>query len=276
MSLTRRGFALIELLVATLLSAVLAILVGSLVVGSAATLRDRSERMGLEHSLRVSLGAARAMLEPLGFDSVSGADLSAPGPSSLVARVIRGSGVLCAAAPDRLLTRAGPLWWNAHRTPVRNRDSLLIASVAGPDHWIVAPLVENPSAGICPDGSPALVLPTVIPALAFAAVGAGSPLQVFEPVELRLYASSAASWVGLRLAATGEAIQPLAGPFAPASPSLDYRDLQGNPALTGGDVAMVTIGLEGRTERAGGVGIARLRWIRSDSARLALGLRGRQ
>lgn len=276
MPLTRRGFALIELLVATLLSAVLAILVGSLVAGSAATLRDRSERMGLEHSLRVSLGAARAILEPLGFDSASGADLSALGPSSLVARVIRGSGVLCAAAPDRLLTRAGPLWWNALRTPVRNRDSLLIASVAGPDRWIVAPLVENPSAGICPDGSLALVLPTALSSSSLAAVGAGSPLQVFEPVELRLYASSGASWVGLRLAATGEAIQPLAGPFAPGGTGLEYRDLQGNTAPAGSDVAMVTIALEGLTERAGGVGIARLRWIRSDSARLVLGLRGRK
>lgn len=276
MSLTRRGFALMELVVATLLGAGLAILVGRLVIASAATLRDRSERMGIEHSLRVSLGAARSMLEPLGFDSVSGADLSGPGPSSLVARVVRGSGVLCSAAHNRLLARAGPSWWRGLRAPVPARDSLIVASVAGSDHWIVAPLTGNTSAGSCPDGSLALVLPTALSVSSLAALGAGSPLQVFEPVELRLYPSSGASWVGLRLAATGESIQPLAGPFAPGGSGLAYQDLQGNPAPSGIEAATVLVGLQGFTERAGGVGVARLGSIHSDSATLAIGLRGRR
>ena len=87
-----------ELLVATLLGAVLAMLVGKVLITAAASLRDRTERMGLEHSLRVSVGAVRAMLEPIGIDSGSGADLSSGGPSSLVARVIRDQGVVCGAA----------------------------------------------------------------------------------------------------------------------------------------------------------------------------------
>jgi prepilin-type N-terminal cleavage/methylation domain-containing protein len=276
MPLTRRGFALIELLVATLLGAMLAVLVGRLLLGTAAMLRDRSERMGLEHSLRVSVGSAQAMLEPLGIDPGSGADLSSAGPSSLVARVIRGSGVLCDAAPDRLTVRAGPGSWRGLRVPVQNRDSLIVASVMGAEHWIPAPLLGTPSAGICPDGSLALVLPTSIPASSLAAIGAGSPLQVFEPVELRLYPSSGASWVGLRLAATGEAIQPLAGPFSSAGPGLDYRDLQGNAAPADIDVAMVLLSLEGLTERAGGVGVSRLNSVHSDSVTVAVALRGRQ
>jgi len=276
MPLTRRGFALIELLVATLLGAVLAVLVGRLLLGTAAMLRDRSERMGLEHSLRVSVGSAQAMLEPLGIDPGSGADLSAAGPSRLVARVIRGSGILCDAAPDRLMVRASPASWRGLRVPVQNRDSLIVASVIGAERWILAPLTGNPTAGICPDGSLALVLPTSIPVGSLAAVGAGSPLQVFEPVELRLYPSSGASWVGLRLAATGEAIQPLAGPFSPVGPGLDYRDLQGNAAPADIDVAMVVLSLEGLTERAGGVGVSRLDSVHSDSVAVAVALRGRQ
>jgi len=276
MPLTRRGFALIELLVATLLGAVLAGLVGRLLLGTAAVLRDRSERMSLEHSIRVSVGSAEAMLEPLGIDSGSGADLSAAGPARLVARAIRGTGILCDAAPDRLLVRAGPASWRGLRAPVANRDSLIVASVIGAERWIVAALIGSPSTGICPDGSLALVLPTSIPVASLSAIGAGSPLQVFEPVELRLYPSSGASWVGLRLAATGEAIQPLAGPFSAAGAGLDYRDLQGNAAPADTDVAMITLSLDGLTERAGGVGVSRLDSVHSDSVTVAVALRGRK
>ena len=276
MPLSRRGFGLIELLVATLLSAVLAMLVGKLLLTSAAGLRDRTERMGLEHSLRVSVGAVRAMLEPVGSDSGSGADLSPAGPSSLIARVIRNQGVVCGAAEDRLMVRAGSWWWRGLRAPVQLRDSLIVASVAGPEQWIVAPLVGNPTNGVCADGAPALVLPTELPPPSLAAVGTGSPLQVFEPVELRVYPSSAATWVGLRLAATGEAIQPLAGPFSSNGPGLTYRDRQGNVAASGPDIVMVTLGLDGLTERAGGLGLSRLDHVGSDSVRLAIAFRGRQ
>lgn len=275
MPLSRRGFGLIELLVATLLGTVLATMVGKLLLTSAASLRDRTERMGLEHSLRVSVGAVRAMLEPIGIDPGSGADLSTAGPSSLVARVIRDQGVVCGAAEDRLMVRAGPWWWRALRVPVPLRDSLIIASVAGPEQWIVAPLVGNPTTGVCADGSPALVLPTALAPPSLAAVGTGSPLQVFEPVELRVYSSSAASWVGLRLAATGDAIQPLAGPFSSAGPGLTYRDREGNAVASGPDIVMVTLGLDGLTERAGGLGIGRLDHVGSDSVRLAIAFRGR-
>lgn len=274
MSLTRRGFVLIELLVATLITAAVAILVGRLLLDSAAVLRHRSERMGLEQAVRVSAAAARAMLEPLGIDPGSGADLIAAGPSGFVARSIRGSGVLCDVAFDRVLLRAGPLWWRGLRVPVKNRDSLIVASVAGTEQWAVVPLLGNPAAGICPDGSSAILLPTAVPLSSLPSLGPGSPLQVFEPVELRIYPSAGASWLGLRLAATGEAIQPLAGPFAPAGASLWYRDRQGGFAVIPSDVALVTVGLEGVTERAHGVGLARVGQASSDSVSIAVSLRG--
>jgi prepilin-type N-terminal cleavage/methylation domain-containing protein len=274
--MTRRGFALIELLVATLVSAVLVVLVGRMLLGAAAMLRDRSERMGLEQSIRVSVGSAQAMLEPLGVDPGSGADLSAAGASSLVARVIRGSGVLCDATLDRLSVRAGPQWWYGLRAPVKNRDTLMVASIFGTAQWISAPLIGNPLTGLCPDGSQAIVLPTALSVSSLAAIGAGSPVRVFEPVEFRLYPSTGSSWVGLRLAATAEAIQPLAGPFSAAAPGLDYRDLQGNPAGAEIDVAMVLLSLEGLSERGGGVGLARRDRVHSDSITVAVSLRGRQ
>lgn len=274
MSLTRRGFTLVELLVAAVISGVLAVLTGGLVAASASRLRDRSERMALEQSLRVSLGAAAAMLEPLGADSGAGPDLSQTAPGSFIARSSRATGFLCAAGSDLLHVRAGAPWWRAVRTPVAGRDSLLIATLVGTERWIVAPILGPPAAGACPDGSAAFLLPTSVPPALAAQIGAGSPLRVFEPVELRIYASGGASWIGLRQMQTGEAIQPLAGPFAGAGLELAYTDWSAQTA-TGSAVAQVILVVRGLTSRDGGVGIAGPNAAHADSAMLAVSLRGR-
>lgn len=274
MSLTRRGFTLVELLVAAVISGVLAVLTGGLVATSASRLRDRSERMALEQSLRVSLGAAVAMLEPLGADSGAGPDLSQTAPGGFVARSSRATGVLCAAATDLLHVRAGAPWWRAVRGLVAGRDSLLIATLGGADRWIAAPLLGAPVAGTCPDGSAALVLPTAVSPARAEQIGSGSPLRVFEPVELRIYASGGASWIGLRQLQTGEAIQPLAGPFTGAGLNLGYTDWSDLPA-SGSAVAQVTLLVRGLTSRDGGVGVAGRNGSRADSATLAVSLLGR-
>ena len=274
MSLSRRGFTVVELVVAAVVSGVLAVLTGGLVAASASRLRDRSERMALEQSLRVSLGAAAALLEPLGADSGAGPDLSQTAPGSFVARSSRATGVLCAAASHLLHVRAGAPWWRAVRSPVAGRDSLLIATLGGADRWIAAPLLGAPATGACPDGSAAFLLPTSVPPADAAQMGAGSPLRVFEPVELRIYASGAASWIGLRQLMTGEAIQPLAGPFTGAGLSLAYADWFAQPA-SGSAVAQVTLVVRGLTSRDGGVGVAGPNAVHADSAMLAVSLRGR-
>ncbi|HSE52651.1 MAG TPA: type II secretion system protein [Gemmatimonadales bacterium] len=274
MPLNRGGFTLVELLVAAVVSGVLAVLTGGLVAASASRLRDRSERLALEQALRVSLGAATAMLEPLGADSGAGPDLSQTAPGSFVARSSRATGFLCAAASDLLHVRAGAPWWRAVRSPVAGRDSLLIATLGGADRWIAAPLLGAPATGACPDGSSAFLLPTSVPLAAAAQIGAGSPLRVFEPVELRIYVSGGASWIGLRQLQTGEAIQPLAGPFTGSGLDLAYTDWSALPA-TGSAVAQVILVVRGLTSRDGGVGIAGPNAAHADSAMLAVSLRGR-
>jgi prepilin-type N-terminal cleavage/methylation domain-containing protein len=271
--MTRRGFTLTELLVAVVVSGFLALLTGGVLAGAATRLRDRSERMGLEHALRVSLGAAAALAEPLGLDSAAGADLTGAGPSTLLARSTRGVGVVCGVEGGRVLARSGAAWWRAMRVPVGGRDSLLIASRELPVRWIPLPLLGPPASGWCPDGSPALALPTAVAPEQLAMLGSGSPLTLFEPVEIRLYSSAGASWVGVRLVATGEAVQPLAGPFADAR--FEYLDGSGAPAGSPSTVAMIRLALEGSTERAGGLGVAGIVGSQRDSASVLVGLRGR-
>lgn len=264
MSLTRRGSSLFELLIALSVTGMLAALTANVLATAAFRLRDRSERMAAEHGLRVAANAVRAALESLGQDSASGSDLVSYGPAGFSARATRAAGVACAVSPGLLLARGGSLWWNALRDPVAGRDSILAGSLDSTG-WRVLPLVSPPRAGVCPDGTAAIELPTTSDSTSFAALGPGSPLRLVEPIELRLYSSPPDQWLGMRLLATGQFIQPFAGPLTGNGFLLSYETRAGLPALVPAEVTAVSYRLELLTERAGGVGLIRGAAPRADS-----------
>ena len=271
--MSRRGYGLIELLIALSLTGVVALLAWTLLRTSAFRLRERSERLGLEHSLRVAWSASRALVEPLGRDSTAGADLALVAPDAVTARAVRAAGVLCDAGPDSLVARDASGWWLAVRAPSAGRDSLMTGSVTGAERWAVSSLDAAPRVGRCPDGSPAMVLPARLQPADLAAVGAGSPVRVFEPVELRAYTSAGADWVGMRSASGGGSIQPLAGPFPGGGVRFGFFSLAGSTVGAPGQVARIGLDIVGLTERALGVGVARAAPVRADSATSAVLLR---
>jgi len=272
MPLSRRGLSLLELLVALTLTGLLAMLTLNVLAHGTLHLRDRSERMAQEQSLRSASSALRATLESLGHDSAGGADLLTQAPAALSARAVRAAGVLCSATPGLLVARADTAWWRALRDPVAGRDSVLTARLDRPT-WARFDLVATPSGTRCPDGTPGIALPVTADSLALVGVGSGSPLRVYENVELRLYSSSPDQWLGLRLLGTTQAIQPFAGPMAANGLALSYQKVDGSPALFTAEVAAVAVRLAALTERAGGLGLARGRAPRLDSldAFVALG-----
>lgn len=271
MPLSRRGVGLAELLVALALTAVLAALVAKLLLATTFQLRDRSERMGGEHALRVAADAFRATLEGLSRDAATGADLGAMGPTGLSARVTRAAGVLCAASSGLLVARAGPGWWSELRDPVAGRDSILAAHPADTG-WRAFAMAAPPSATSCPDGSRGIGLPVAANSLGLAGIGSGSPLRVFENVELRLYVSAPDHWLGMRLLATAQAIQPFAGPLAASGLGISYQRRDGSAALVPAEVAGAGVRLGTLTERAGGVGVVRGFAPRSDSVTVFIAL----
>ncbi len=271
--MNRRGLSLLEVLIALSLTGVVALLAWSILQTAAFRLRDRSERISMEHSLRVAASAARALLEPLGQDSTAGSDLALAAPDGFIARAVRGSGALCSASPDTLRVRSGPDWWFGLRTPSGGRDSLMVGTVSGPERWAVLVLDAAPLSGSCPDGAPALILPARLAPADLGAVGAGSPIRVFEPLELRAYSSGGAEWLGMRSLSSGGSIQPLAGPFLGSGVRFLYYSRGGNVVTSPDAVTRVGIEISGLTERAGGVGSARVTLARTDSVSGAVLLR---
>jgi hypothetical protein len=263
-SSSRRGSSLFELLIALAVTGMLAGLTGHILLTAAFRLRDRSERMAVEHGLRVAASALRAALESLGQDSTSGSDLLSNGTAGLTARATRAAGVVCAVSPGLLLARAGLPWWSALRDPVAGRDSILAGGLDSTG-WRVFPLAAAPRPGGCPDGATAIELPITADSASLASLGPGSPLRVIEDVEIRLYSSPPDQWLGMRLLATGQFIQPFAGPLSANGFSLSYETRSGLAALLPAEVAAVSFRFEALSERAGGVGLIRGAAPRADS-----------
>jgi hypothetical protein len=270
MSLNRRGLGLAEVVVALALTGVIGAMTTRLLLSTALRLRDRSERMAEEHALRVAAGVFRAALESLGHDSAGGADLLSKGISGFSARAVRAVGVACFAGPGLLVARADTSWWRALRDPVAGRDSILAGRLDNPS-WRVFALQAAPSSTRCPDGSSAIALP-IAPASALAGLDAGSPLLVYETVELRQYSSAPDQWLGARLLGTAQPIQPFAGPMTATGLALTYLGRNGLPALFPADVAAVDIRFEAITERAGGLGSIRGPAPRPDSLQIFVAL----
>jgi prepilin-type N-terminal cleavage/methylation domain-containing protein len=262
---SRRGFSLFEVMIALALTGIVGALSWSILQTASFRLRNRSERMGMEHALRVAAVATRGALESLGQDSTAGTDLASLAPDGFIARAVRGSGVLCAAGSSSLTLRAGPDWWHGLRAPVAGRDSLLVGTIAEPARWVAVALRNAPSSGTCPDGRPALVLGAALSPTDLAVIGPGSPLRVFEHMELRAYPSSGATWLGLRSVSSGGVIQPLAGPFAGAAMTLRYFSRTGADVMLPGAVSSAGWTISGITERMGGIGMARVPGLQSDS-----------
>jgi len=274
MSLSRRGVSLAELLLAVALCGALAGLTARILLSATLQLRDRSERMGSEHALRVAAAALRNALEASGQDSSTGVDLAATLPTGFSVRVIRAAGTVCAASPGLLVARDSGAWWSAVRDPVAGRDSVLVASQ--PDTgWRVLALRAQPAPLRCPDGGKGIGLPVQGDPVALASAAPGNPLRVVEQVEFRLYTAAPDAWLGMRLLASTQPIQPFAGPMLRNGLRLDYERGDGQPALLPSEIAAVRIRLGVLTERPGGVGLIRGAAARADSAAVYVALPNR-
>jgi prepilin-type N-terminal cleavage/methylation domain-containing protein len=249
---SRRGLTLVEVVVAITLAALVATLAGAALSRAGAWLRDRSERFAAEHTLRTGAAAFRDLLTAAGGD-----DLLATSSTGLITRVVRGASVICEVRDSAVMARREAPWWRSVREPVGSRDSIEIGATGEP-RWIPLALPANPTGGRCPDGGPGLRFPVALDPVARNALSPGSPLRFFEPVELRSYSSSGSDWLGARLVATGESIQPLAGPLSRLGLSFAFRNLQGLPAPTPSETAslefrLIVVTPDGRPDSVTGV-----------------------
>ena len=261
---TRRGFTLVELLVAIVVLTIVLGGVYNLLLNTQRVTKAQAEQMDMQSNMRAGTLILPTELREIGYDTtylpVAGglagsaatvqSDILAMGPTSLRFRAVRRSGVICAVGANTVTVFGN---WNAsgYRAPTANDDVTIFVdgstTTGADDRWITRDLTGITTAGInCPAlGTIAAGPGTRLEMLSFAAaipggndpvtsaqITVGSPVRVNEIMEYSLYtdATDGKSYLGAQSISTpGSSRQPVLGPLDPNSGfTLTYLDRDGN------------------------------------------------
>ena len=138
------------------------------------------------------------------------------------------------------------------RDPVPGRDSILVlteSDTTGSTEPVWQSLgITAVSNAVCTGGVAGIAL-SVLPTSSLLGLSPGTPVRVFEVMELRLYQSTGQWWLGLRSISTGEAIQPLAGPLTTDGLRFELLDGSGQATADRSRVRSIHLDMRARSER---------------------------
>jgi prepilin-type N-terminal cleavage/methylation domain-containing protein len=272
---TRRGFTLVELVVALVLCLMIGGLVHRMLLHAQRLARAQAEWIAVQENVRVAALVLAGELTAIGSDEITpeaAAALGSPAgvrsdllviePGAVTYLAGRGAGRVCGVAPGPppgvVIAESS---WESLRAP-RATDSLLVFAESDPatgadDAWLHLGIVSA-GAGTCPGGQAGIAVGVAAPAAldpaALTRVTPGSPARLAEVMQMRYYQSGGKSWFGMRSVSTGEAITPVAGPLADSLASvrgltLSYRDAADAPTSDPAAVRAVEISLVGVTDQ---------------------------
>jgi len=249
---TRRGFTLVELLVALILLLAVGGVTYQLLVNTQRVSRSQSQHIGMQDNARSGAFIIADELREVGYDEinatavplittwlgaapavVSNPDLIAIGSDSITYRGMRAIGFTCnlvSATPAVVVHNSAAIPFSQLRSLTTN-DSLMLyvendPSIAGDDIWLAVGIAAAPTAQNCPDGTAGVKITVAFPA-ALTAIGlnatkvfgtgmvVGGPVRGFEMMQVRSYTSAGKLWLGMRSRPlAGTTIEPVLGPLA--------------------------------------------------------------
>ena len=288
MSRARRGFTMVELLVALVLLGIVSAAVYRVLVNNQRLYQAQTARIDLSQNIRAAGSILPAEFRQL---DASEGDIGAMSATSISIRAMRWLGFACSPPPlggglngVAVILRGGapglPLFYGARGINVT--DSVLIyydgdQSTRTDDFWAIGGITAAPNGQNCPDGANGqrLVLNLNLLGLGANVAGAiptGAPVWGFERVTYQLYqpAGDTSWYVGLQPA--GGSIQPLIGPVLTNGLTFTYYNSAGAVTAVRSQVARIDITVRARTAsaiRAGGQA-ARLTQIDSVVTSVAL------
>lgn len=245
----RRGFTLVEALLAVVLLAIVGQSILRLLTVSQRLFRAQSGRAALQAAVR-----AGASLIPTELRELGPGDIVSMAPDQIVYRAMRSTGVACAVTATSVVVPRE--LYHGYRSASAGRDSLLLFVEHDPassadDSWETLPVTAPPGSGACPDGRPAVVIPTVVPAATADSVIVDAPVRSFEVLLLRLYQSGGQYWLGSQSLSGGEGqVQPLLGPLAADGLRLRFLDAAGLPTASPAAVRLVSVTVRGVSDGA--------------------------
>jgi prepilin-type N-terminal cleavage/methylation domain-containing protein len=254
----RQGFTLPELLIAAVLMLIVAGAAHQLVVTTQRLARTQVEQVNLQSNVRSgALVVANELreLSTVAGGSSSQNDILQIAPSDITYRAMRGIGFIC-QAPSATQIRIGLMDFSGYRDPQATRDSALVflqgsEETGVADSWLPVAITDVSQSAPCPGARPGITL-TVPSVPLLSALELGTPVRVYEVMQLKLYQSKGESWLGARSVSGGElAIQPVVGPLAgPDGFQLNYLDSQGSPTTELSAVSSISYTLRGLSTEA--------------------------
>jgi prepilin-type N-terminal cleavage/methylation domain-containing protein len=258
---TRRGFTLVELLVALVLLSIVGGVIVRLIATSQRLSRQQSEQVLLQGNVRTGALLVPSELRELAVSGTT-TDIQAMGTSDITYRALRASGVACsitAGAPGSVRLRRSLYF--GYRTLAASRDSLLIfmddnADLTTDDRWSAFAVTGTPTTGTCPDGQPAIVVPTTIHADSLARMQLDAPVRSFEVMQLALFQQNSKYWLGARSVSADptSTLQPVLGPLRSDGLQISYLAANGTATTVPTQVRTIEVMIRGLTQHTATVG----------------------
>jgi hypothetical protein len=231
--MTYRGFTLVEIVVALALTLIVIGSIHGLLVTTQRLTRTQAAQLDLQSNVRAGvLVIAHELRELNAVDggSTDQTDILSITATSIAYRAARGIGFMCQPAlPGQI--RIARSTFSGARDPEPSRDIayLLVEAdpAAGtPDTWLRLGINGVSTTSSCPGlAGPGI---SISVGSTFPPAAVGTPLRIYETMELKLYQSGGEWWLGARSVSAGEAIQPVIGPLAGSDGlRLEYLDRAG-------------------------------------------------
>jgi prepilin-type N-terminal cleavage/methylation domain-containing protein len=273
MSRGRRGFTMIELLVALVLLGIVSAAVYRVLVNNQRLYMAQTQRIDLSQNIRAAGSILPAEFREL---DASEGDITAMTATSISIRAMRWLGFACnlpvlggALTSVSVVVRGGapgqPLFFGS-RAPDNSKDGVLIYYDGNQnsrldDFWQAGTITASPNGQNCDDGTNGQRLllnltPMVLGPNVAGAIPLGAPVRGWEPVNYQLYrpAGDTSWYVGFQPAGAAGP-QPLIGPVLTNGLTFQYYDINGNVTAVRAQVARIDITVRARTAaavRAGG------------------------
>lgn len=233
----RKGLTLPELMVATVLMLIVGGAAYELLVTTQRLARAQVEQVSLQSNVRsgalVVTNELRELSTTVGGNPDQN-DILRIAPTDITYRAMRGIGFICQSL-SATQVRIARSDFSGYRDPQAIRDSAFVfvegsASTGIDDAWVPLAITRVSSAAPCPGAAGPGITLTVSSAVFLPGLPVGTPVRIYEVMQLKLYQSEGHSWLGARSVSGGEALQPVVGPLAEGNGfQLDYLDGRGTP-----------------------------------------------
>lgn len=273
----RRGFTLVELLIAIVIFGIVSTAIYGLLVRTQRLSRTQAERSIMQANVRTGLALITSELRELNVDTTNSlADIYSMSATAIEYKGMRGLGFICDKAAGYV--RVTQSTWRGYRNPQNGRDAVMVFVENDPDQATDDGWVERSLSGVSLVPSICLVgaslvsawqldLGTDLPSDTLAMITTGSPVRTFERMEIGAVNADGNTWLGARSVSGGEtALSPILGPLAAGGVDLTYWTGVGGTGSTSTPSAVRTIRLRliGITENIVAAGAGTTPWQRAN------------